>query len=119
MEEEEVKLSLPKFTIESKVNMKRALQQLDLDCIFKSPDIIPDCIKDLQISDILQQVKIKVNENETEAAALTEVVMCLGCPSPEPKKPVVMTVNRPFLFEIAEEYSNTILFAGLINNIEE
>ena len=117
MEEEEVKLSLPKFTIESKVNMKAVLQRLGLECIFKSTDIIPDCIKDLQISDIVQQVKIKVNENETEAAALTEVVMCLGCPPTEPKKPVVMTVNRPFLYEIAEEYSNTILFTGLINNI--
>ena len=118
-EKEEVKLTLPKFTTESKVNLKETLQQLGLGCIFESEDIIPNCVKNLMISDITQQVKIKVNENETEAAALTELVMALGAPPPIEEKPVVMTVNRPFLFEIAEEYSNTILFVGLINNIEE
>lgn len=118
-DEEEVKLTMPKFTIESKINFKKTFQQLGLGCIFDSNDIIPNCVKDLKISDIVQQVKIKVNENETEAAALTEIPMCAGCPPPEHAEPIVMTVNRPFLFEIAEEYSNTILFAGLINNIEE
>ena len=118
-EEEEVKLTLPKFTTESKVNLKETLLQLGLGCVFESEDIIPNCVKNLMISDITQQVKIKVNENETEAAALTELVMALGAPPPIEEKPVVMTVNRPFLFEIAEEYSNTILFVGLINNIEE
>lgn len=119
VEEEEVKLSFPKFTIESKVNLKETLRQLGLECVFVSTNIIPECVKDLMISDITQQVKIKVNENETEAAALTEVPICAGCPPQMEMKPVVMTVNRPFLYEIAEEYSNTILFAGLINNIEE
>lgn len=119
VEELKVKLTLPKFTIESKVNLKESLRQLGLECIFESKDIIPNCVKDLKILDITQQVRIKVDENETEAAALTELIMCAGCPPAEPIEPVVMTVNRPFLFEIAEEYSNTILFAGLINNIEE
>ena len=119
VDEEEVKLSIPRFNIESKVNLKEALWQLGLECIFESVDIIPYCVKNLQISDITQQVKIKVNENETEAAALTEMPMCLGCLPDKRMEPIVMTVNRPFLFEIAEEYSNTILFTGLINNIEE
>lgn len=119
VDEEEVKLSIPRFNIESKVNLKETLWQLGLECIFESVDIIPYCVKNLQISDITQQVKIKVNENETEAAALTEMPMCLGCLPDKRMEPIVMTVNRPFLFEIAEEYSNTILFTGLINNIEE
>lgn len=117
--EEEVKLSLPKFTIETNVDMEHVLRELGLECVFESVDIVPRLVNDVRIDDIIQQVKIKVDECETEAAALTEVCE-IGCLPPSfMKEPVVMNVNRPFMFEIAEEYSNTILFAGIINHIEE
>lgn len=118
MTEEEVKLTLPKFTIKSNVDMKQVLRGIGLECIFESADIVPGLVNDVRIDDISQQVKIKVDENETEAAALTEMCVALGPPPTEIKKPVVVNVNRPFMFEIAEEYSNTILFTGIINNIE-
>lgn len=119
LSEEEVRSSLPKFTIEADINMNKVLSQSGLECIYESNDIMPTLSKDLQITDIAQQVKIKVNENETETAALT--YMCeAGCLPPEEQpKPIVMNVNRLFLFEIAENYSNTILFTRHINNITE
>ena len=117
-EREEVNLSLPRFGVENKVDMKSLLSNMGLACILESNDIIPDCIKDLQISDIAQQVKIKVDENGTEAAAVTFDVMAAGCPNFERPKPKVMKVNKPFLFEIVEESTNMILFSGVINNIE-
>lgn len=43
---------------------------MGLACVLESCDIIPQCIKGLQISDISQQVKIKVDEQGTEAAAV-------------------------------------------------
>ena len=117
-EREEVNLSLPRFEVENKVDVKSVLSNMGLACILESNDIIPDCIKDLQISDIAQQVKIKVDENGTEAAAVTFDVMAAGCPNFERPKPKVMKVNKPFLFEIVEESTNMILFSGVINNIE-
>ena len=117
MTEEEVKLTLPKFTIKSNVDMKQVLRQIGLECIFETADIVPGLVNDVRIDDISQQVKIKVDENETEAAALTEMCVAMGPPPTEIKEPVVVNVNRPFMFEIAEEYSNTILFTGIINNI--
>jgi serine protease inhibitor len=73
----------------------------------------------MQIQEIAQQVKIIVKETETEAAAVTSF-FAAGCPPPEiEKRPITMTVNRPFLFEIVEDFSNTILFTGIINNIDE
>jgi serine protease inhibitor len=117
--EEEVKLSLPKFTIETNVDMEHVLRELGLECVFESVDIVPRLVNDVRIDDIIQQVKIKVDQCETEAAALTEVCE-IGCLPPSfMKEPVVMNVNRPFMFEIVEEYRNTILFAGIINHIEE
>ena len=117
-EREEVNLSLPRFEVENKVDVKSVLSNMGLACILESNDIIPDCIKDLQISDIAQQMIIKVGENGTEAAAVTFDVMAAGCPNFERPKPKVMKVNKPFLFEIVEESTNMILFSGVINNIE-
>ena len=73
----------------------------------------------LKINDIVQQVKVKVDEKGTEAAVLTYVPIDAGGLPTEITEPFVMTVNRPFMFEIAEENSNTILFSGVINNIEK
>lgn len=119
MTEEDVKLTLPKFTIKSNADMKQVLKDIGLECIFESADIVPGLVNDVRIDDISQQVKIKVDANETEAAALTEMCVAMGPPPTEIREPVIMNVNRPFMFEIAEEYSNTILFTGIINHIEE
>ena len=119
MTEEDVKLTLPKFTIKSNADMKQVLKDIGLECIFESADIVPGLVNDVRIDDISQQVKIKVDENETEAAALTEMCVAMGPPPTEIREPVIMNVNRTFMFEIAEEYSNTILFTGIINHIEE
>lgn len=118
MEEVEVKLSLPRFTVDASINMKQTLANLGLSCIYDSKDVIPGLIKNLQIEQIVQQTKVKVIECGTEAAAVTSVGMCLGCCPFEKPKPTVMTVNRPFIFEIAEDRTNTILFTGIVNNIE-
>lgn len=117
-EEQEVKLSLPRFSVTSSFDMQKLFEELDLGCIYESADIIPKCIKGLQISQIKQQVKVSVDENGTEAAAVTNMAMCGCCPPESKPEPVVMTVNRPFIFEIAEDTTNTILFAGVINNVE-
>ena len=117
-EREEVDLSLPRFEVENKVDVKSLLSNMGLACILESNDIIPDCIKDLQISDIAQQVKIKVDENGTEAATVTFMTEVGCCPPEVEPTPKVMKVNKPFLFEIVEETTLTILFSGVINNIE-
>lgn len=117
-EEQEVKLSLPHFSVASSIDMQKLFEELDLGCIYEIADIIPKCIKGLQISQIQQQVKVSVDENGTEAAAVTYMPLCGCCPPEVKPEPVVMTVNRPFIFEIAEDTTNTILFTGVINNVE-
>lgn len=116
--EQEVILSLPRFTVASSFDMQKLFEALGLSCILEMDDIIPKCIKGLQISQIKQQVKVSVDENGTEAAAVTYMGMCGCCPPEEKPESVVMTVNRPFIFEVAEDTTNTILFTGVINNIE-
>jgi serpin B len=118
VKEEHVCLYLPRFSAETDIKMINIFQQLGLKELFTSTDILPQLADNIQISDIAQKVKIIVNETETEAVALTSIV-CAGClPPEEDDKPIVMTVDRPFLFEIVEETSGTILFTGIINDIE-
>lgn len=118
VKEEHVCLYLPRFSAETNIKMTNIFQQLGLKELFTSTDILPQLADNIQISDIAQKVKIIVNETETEAVALTSIV-CAGClPPEEDDKPIVMTVDRPFLFEIVEETSGTILFTGIINDIE-
>jgi serine protease inhibitor len=50
---------------------------------------------------------VEVNEEGTEAAAVTSVQMIDSAP-------LAVVVDRPFLFAIRERYSGTILFMGLI-----
>ena len=116
--EEHVCLYLPRFSVETNIRMTDILRQLGLEELFVSTDILPQLADNIQISDIAQKVKIIVNETETEAAALTSVIDVGGLPPEEEyEKPIVVTVDRPFLFEIMEESSGIILFTGIINDI--
>ncbi len=64
----------------------------------------------LMISDVKHKSFIEVNEEGTEAAAVTSVEIVLtGIGNG-------FYANRPFLFAIAEKTSGTILFAGRVMN---
>lgn len=88
-----------------------------LSFIFSSQNIIPECVENLQIQQIIQQTKVSIDENATEAAGVTSIEFELGCCPTEKPQPKIMTVNRPFMFEIVEDVSDTTLFAGVINDI--
>ena len=59
----------------------------------------------LFISEVKQKSWVDVNEEGTEAAAATSVVVATS-------GPLVVRADRPFLFFIRERLSGTILFAG-------
>jgi len=67
--------------------------------------------KDLFISDVFHKAYINVNEEGTEAAAATAVIMSL---TSMPVNPVELVIDRPFLFLIREQTTKTILFMGRV-----
>lgn len=70
--------------------------------------------KDLYIGFVKHKTYIDVNENGTEAAAVTAVGMfTTSMPADMPKK-IYFTVDRPFLFVITEKSTGAILFIGEI-----
>jgi serpin B len=68
----------------------------------------------LFISRVLHKTFIEVNEEGTEAAAVTAVEIGYTSIGPEPNVRY-FTADHPFLFAIRENSSGTILFMGRVN----
>jgi len=68
------------------------------------------------VSEVKQKSFVEVNEEGTEAAAVTMVVMAGSAAPMNPPKPFEMIVDRPFFFVIADERTQSILFMGLISD---
>jgi serpin B len=68
--------------------------------------------KDLFISDVVHKAFVAVDEEGTEAAAATAVIMeAAGSAMPEG---VVLVIDRPFIFLIRDLETGQILFIGRV-----
>lgn len=114
-------IKLPKFQIEYETILNESLQQLGINTAFDNKEAdFSQMIEEeapLWIHEVKQKTFINVNEEGSEAAAATSVEM--RTTSAIIGDDFYMEVNRPFLFTISMEDSNTILFIGLISSPEQ
>jgi serpin B len=66
----------------------------------------------LLIQDVVHQANITVDEEGTEAAAATAVVV--GVTSAPADEPVEVTVDRPFVFALRDRETGAVLFFGRV-----
>ena len=71
----------------------------------------------LYISYVFQRVKVDVDEEGTEAAAVTEIAAAKGCALPA-DEPIVLTFDKPFVYAIVDTETGVPLFAGVMENPE-
>jgi len=118
-ERHEVILSLPKMDVSDDNTLSEALQLLGMDTAFTTmADFSGISDTPLLLDDVLQKVRVQVDENGTKAAAATALIMkAMGMMPMEP--PVEMHVNRPFVFVISDAETGSICFAGAIENLGE
>ena len=115
LQTDEIRLMLPSFKAEYDVSLNAALQRLGMKEAFTSSADFSDMSKEpLMISEVRQKTFIEVNEEGSEAAAITSVSMMRASLGPEP---VRFTVDRPFVFLIRERTSGTLLFMGIVRNL--
>ena len=111
-----VNLWLPKFKMEENLELKEVLSDLGMKSIFKSgsADLSGiDGSKHLYASAVVHKAFVDVNEEGTEAAAATAMMVMLGCcRTVEQEDPVEFRADHPFLFFIREEKTKAILFLG-------
>lgn len=115
----EVIVSLPKFKMTSEFELNEALKSLGMvDAFIMKADfsgMTPDPVG-LYISKVLHKAFVDVNEEGTEAAAATAVVMRLkGMPEPKP----VFRADHPFVFIIRDKSVGSILFIGRVMDPSE
>lgn len=111
----EVVLNMPKFTNETSLVLNKTLENMGVRTAFTSAaDFSGISVSGpLNVSIVKQKCYIDVTEKGTEAAAVTSAQVRLTAVRPS----VTMTVDRPFIFIIADMENKDILFAGKIVNI--
>ena len=118
-----VSLELPKFELEFSSSLKEVLQNMGMEKAFTNNADFSGLRKDaiLKIDEVLHKTYLKVNEDGTEAAAVTAVIITYGSAMPEPEIIYEMKVNRPFLFILRSNdlpKDNDILFISKIEKLK-
>ncbi|MFA5460336.1 MAG: serpin family protein [Candidatus Paceibacterota bacterium] len=120
LEEKRVKVFIPRFKFESKSFIGELLQKMGVSIAFSdfaNFSGITQEIEGLKIDEVIHQAFIEVNEEGTEAAAATAVVLTPmsagGIKIPEIP---VFRADHPFIFLIQEKSTGNILFMGRVVN---
>jgi serpin B len=118
-------IALPKFKLEYKIELKDALCKLGMGIAFDDRDANFKGIcpvrpgENVSISKVKHKTFVEVNEEGTEAAAVTAIEMVRTTSVMIPPKRFYMAVDRPFVCAIRDNNTDTILFLGSIVNPNE
>ncbi len=114
--EQKVGVQIPKFKLEYKIELNEILKNLGMETAFNrtqadfSRMVSTDTTLtgNLYISKVDHKTFVEVNEEGTEAAAVTGIGISVTSLPPQ------FIVNRPFFFAIRDNESGTILFMGTV-----
>jgi serpin B len=114
---ETVKVKLPRFKVEYERTLNPDLADLGMKAMFTpAADFsLINTTASLFVSSVRQKTFVEVNEEGTEASAVT-VIETDAANDLLSEKPTFY-VNRPFLYLIQEKQTGAIFFTGIINNL--
>lgn len=111
-------LKMPRFKVEDDLTLNGALQQMGMGIAFQQKNAnfleMAELTEEeyLYISDVLHKTYMEVNEEGTEAAAVTAITMARGSGMAVRKVPFRMVVDRPFIVAIRDNRTGSLLFIG-------
>lgn len=111
-DETEVELTMPRFKIDSDLELSTVLEHLGITEIF---DPVKANLSKLSnqptyVSRVFHKAIIEVNEAGTVASGISGATVSFK------QSPVEFIFNRPFSFLITDRITNTLLFAGQIRH---
>ncbi|XP_069180011.1 leukocyte elastase inhibitor-like [Procambarus clarkii] len=109
LKEVEVELYFPRFKLEQTITeeLKAALGALGIEDLFSSRSDLTNYVRgtNLSVNTVIHKAVVEVNEEGSEAAAATVLLI--------EQDPLVFRCDRPFVFFIRDNHTNTILFMGV------
>lgn len=111
----EVKFRMPKVKMETEMLLNDVLMNMGVKTAFTGAADFKGIAEtgSLAVSQVKQKCYVDITETGTEAAAVTSIQVRLTSVRPE-FDVKTMTVNRPYVFFIADKEADNILFAGKI-----
>lgn len=111
-EETEVELFIPKFSIDSDLELRTVLEHLGIVDIFDpvKAKLTRMSNQEIYVSRVFHKAIIQVDEAGTVAAAIAGGTLSFK------QSPVEFVFNRPFGFLISDRITHTFLFAGQVRN---
>ncbi len=117
-EEYEVEVSMPKFDVSSKIDLKDMMYELGIEDAFVAGRADFSPISDmgqLCIAKAEQTSRFKVDEDGVEATSFVEMGIAMACLPPRLER-VSFKLNRPFLFVVTGA-DKVPVFAGKVEQI--
>lgn len=114
-----VVVTMPRFKFAFETKLNNVLAQMGMVKAFQPniADFSKISDEDLYISSAIHKSFIDVNENGTEAAAVTSITFTTTSVGNEPPK-TIFYVDKPFVFAITEKDTDAILFIGEVQKPE-
>jgi serine protease inhibitor len=117
----EVRVVMPKYRVNLESSLNRPLQALGMAEAFDPMRATFGAMlpaqylagQNVYVSEAKQKVFIEVNEEGTEAAAVTGIEMRA---TSAPAQPVSFVVDRPFILAIRDDTTGALLFIGQVND---
>lgn len=108
------KVYFPKFKFSYKNNLNDELNALGMKSMFTQEADLTGIneVEEISVSEVLHKTFVEVNEEGTEAAAVTSIEIKLTSVGTEPAE---LKADKPFIFVIKEKETNSLLFMGVLN----
>lgn len=114
-----VDVKMPQMLINTSNQLKNVMQQMGIEKLFTSADLSNMVMKmDLKVTDILQNVYFKINEQGTDVSVGTTQEIKTYNEFINENDVRQFYVQRPFMFFIYEPSSKIILYHGSIMNVK-
>lgn len=115
-------LSLPKFSAEHTLELNDILKDLGLEIAFDEENADFSNMGDISdgniyISEVLQKVKVDIDEEGSEAAAATGIVMSKATAFMPPDTVINLKFDSPFIYAIVDIQTGIPLFIGTISKL--
>ena len=109
----EAEVRMPRFTFETDAGLNEPLQTLGMVDAFDGRADLSRIAPGLKVDFVKQNTFVDVNEEGTEAAAVTTIGIDLTSAGPS------FAADRPFVFAIRERTTDTLLFIGQVADPRE